>query len=431
MSDVQQAGPLEGASAQAILESIEKTSGASLDLVSQFMQQQKESITEAEALVDPAKRQQMASIRNAKFSDVQKSVDVDRKDIAQIVADFLTKADSVGQSFELLEKNTPEELAELENRKQAVTDADTAVTNAGGAWTFGGILGDPKAAADSALATAKKSLAEYEIFMKSEVRRRVIEATPQESLTTIQLLGERTFRALDLNKKVLILKQAVATASRKEAYTIQGQMETRLNTIDTEMQTLDTQLNTVLDKDERASTADTQGKAQQLRQAIELKRNEFNAALVIKNEASKDALEYGGMEVSLTQTVGAIDTMMHATAMKNRGLPRKMDIFTNILQGGAVTESSTELANMGDRTQMRMMERTAQVGQASVNARQGYFAAQPGRLEERKNLRISQDEARIATLKQDEVIYQQLKDAGIDIERMFSADRDSAGPAAQ
>jgi len=137
------------------------------------------------------------------------------------------------------------------------------------------------------------------------------------------------------------------------------------------------------------------------------------------------------MEVSLTQTVGAIDTMMHATAMKNRGLPRKMDIFTNILQGGAVTESSTELANMGDRTQMRMMERTAQVGQASVNARQGYFAAQPGRLEERKNLRISQDEARIATLKQDEVIYQQLKDAGIDIERMFSADRDSAGPAAQ
>ncbi|HEY4488078.1 MAG TPA: hypothetical protein VJB97_01000 [Candidatus Paceibacterota bacterium] len=422
--------------ADTIMAKIEAESNRNLDMVTQFLQTQQNEIAAINKIVDPVERKKRFDVVNANFKMVRQETETDKKDLASLVASFLTKEQEVDATFNELENYSSEEKAELDAAEATVTLAAADVEKAKGAWTFGGLL-NPQAKAQVSLDEAKTELERVKAELRRKVRDRILNANPDQSLATLQLRGERTVRSLEANKKILEVQLAISSAGRDASYSLVQASDDKVRVIETEMEQLNAKLHSNVDQLERMTESspgylELQAQTAALKQQVEAKKNQHTAALGIKNEAMKDALEYGGAEQALTQTIGAIDTMIHVTRVKNENMPKKRAIYTKIVQGGAIQEISKDLADVGDSAQKRMMERMVQIGQAATNSRQEFFAAQPERIRERKEIRLAQEEAMIAALKKDEQIRRELIDAGIDIERMFAGDREPAkeSPAA-
>src|SRR3989338_7372654 len=394
--------------ADTIMAKIEAESNRNLDMVTQFLQTQQNEIAAINKIVDPVERKKRFDVVNANFKMVRQETETDKKDLASLVASFLTKEQEVDAPFNELENSSSEEKAELDAAEATVTLAAADVEKAKGAWTFGGLL-NPQAKAQASLDEAKTELERVKAELRRKVRDRILNANPDQSLATLQLRGERTVRSLEANKKILEVQLAISSAGRDANYSLVQASDDKVRVIETEMEQLNAKLHSNVDQLERMTESspvylELQAQTAALKQQIEAKKNQHTAALGIKNEAMKDALEYGGAEQALTQTIGAIDTMIHVTRVKNENMPKKRAIYTKIVQGGAIQEISKDLADVGDSAQKRMMERMVQIGQAATNPRQEFFAAQPERIRERKEIRLAQEEAMIAALKKDEQI---------------------------
>ncbi len=412
--------------ADTIMTRIESESPGALDQVQQFLRNQEKALLEAQKIVDPVERKAKFDVLTAQFKKVREEAEADKTDLAAVVGAFLASEQTLDAEIDLLENATPEEKSILDEAETALTLAKGDAERAKKKRTWFG-LADPVGSARVALERAEAALKEAQGKVQKAMRERIMHASPEQSITTLQLRGERTLRALDSNKQILIIQLGVASKGREESYKLAADMDVRVRSLDSELEQLDAKINQNVERLERLQedspdSIALQSATAELRRQFESKRNEHTAAMGVKNEATKDALEYGGQETALQQTIGAIDTMMHVTEVKNREMPKKRETYTKILRGGAIQEISKNLADVGDAAQLRMMKTTVRIGQAAVNSRQDYFGSQPGRIAERKDVRLSQEAARVASLKRDEDIRAEFITAGVDIERIFKGE---------